>query len=108
VTQSVAAMQSDEIDRLLPALVDQYQDVNVFGGGIWPLPEKREAGRNKFSSFFARNASNQLEVNTYWNSDAAPNYYEQVWYKTRPPATAPGRTPTRMTPARSRAPTARW
>ncbi|EOC0418640.1 HAMP domain-containing protein [Cronobacter malonaticus] len=81
VTQSVAAMQSDEIDRLLPALVDQYQDVNVFGGGVWPLPEKREAGRNKFSTFFARNASNQLEVNTYWNSDAAPNYYEQVWYK---------------------------
>ena len=82
ITQSVAAMQSEEIDRLLPTLVDQYQDLNVFGGGIWPLPEKRETGRNKFSTFFARNASsNQLEVNTYWNSDAAPNYYEQVWYK---------------------------
>lgn len=82
VTQTAAAMQSEEIDRLLPALVDQYKDVNVFGGGIWPLPEKREAGRNKFSTFFARNpGSNQLEVNTYWNSEAAPNYYEQVWYK---------------------------
>ncbi|GGD08594.1 methyl-accepting chemotaxis protein [Franconibacter daqui] len=82
VTQTAAAMQSEEIDRLLPALVDQYKDVNVFGGGIWPLPEKREAGRNKFSTFFARNpSSNQLEVNTYWNSEAAPNYYEQVWYK---------------------------
>lgn len=82
ITQSVAAMQSEEIDRLLPTLVDQYKDVNVFGGGIWPLPEKREAGRNKFSTFFARNAgTNQLEVNTYWNSEAAPAYYEQVWYK---------------------------
>lgn len=81
ITQSVATLQSDDITRILPALVDQYQDVNVFGGGIWPLPEKREAGRNKFSTFFARNASNQLEENTYWNSEAAPNYYEQVWYK---------------------------
>lgn len=81
ITQSVAAMQSDDINKLLPTLVDQYQDVNVFGGGIWPLPEKREAGRNKFSTFFARNGSNKLEENTYWNSDAAPNYYEQVWYK---------------------------
>ncbi|HEY1843465.1 MAG TPA: methyl-accepting chemotaxis protein [Buttiauxella sp.] len=81
ITQSVAAMQSDDINRLLPSLVDQYQDVNVFGGGIWPLPEKREAGRNKFSTFFARGAGNKLEENTYWNSDAAPNYYEQVWYK---------------------------
>lgn len=81
ITQSVATMQSDDINRLLPALVDQYQDVNVFGGGIWPLPEKREAGRSKFSTFFARNASGSLEENTYWNSDAAPNYYEQVWYK---------------------------
>ncbi|NIF30684.1 HAMP domain-containing protein [Enterobacter sp. Cy-643] len=81
ITQSVSAMQSDDINKLLPTLVDQYQDVNVFGGGIWPLPEKREAGRNKFSTFFARNGSNKLEENTYWNSDAAPNYYEQVWYK---------------------------
>ncbi|MDU6925317.1 methyl-accepting chemotaxis protein [Franconibacter helveticus] len=82
VTQTAAAMQSEEIERLLPSLVDQYQDVNVFGGGIWPLPEKREAGRQKFSTFFARNASTrQLEVNTYWNSEAAPSYYEQVWYK---------------------------
>ncbi|NWC63500.1 methyl-accepting chemotaxis protein [Cedecea sp. P7760] len=81
ITQSVAAMQSDDINKLLPTLVDQYQDVNVFGGGIWPLPEKREVGRNKFSTFFARNGSNKLEENTYWNSDAAPDYYEQVWYK---------------------------
>ena len=82
VTQTAAAMQSEEIERLLPSLVDQYQDVNVFGGGIWPLPEKREAGRQRFSTFFARNASTRLlEVNTYWNSEAAPSYYEQVWYK---------------------------
>lgn len=81
ITQSVTAMQSEEIDRLLPPLVDQYQDMNVFGGGIWPLPDKREVGRNKFSTFFARGAGNRLEVNTFWNSAEAPNYYEQVWYK---------------------------
>ena len=81
VTQSVTMLSSEQIDVVLPALVDQYKDVNVFGGGIWPLPQKREAGRDKFSTFFARDNSNTLQVNTYWNSDAAPAYYEQVWYK---------------------------
>jgi methyl-accepting chemotaxis protein len=61
--------------------VNQYQDVNVFGGGIWPLPKMRDAAKDKFSTFFARDSSNTLQVNTFWNSAEAPNYYEQSWYK---------------------------
>ena len=57
-------MDSAAIDTLLPALVNQYQDSNVFGGGIWPLPNRRDPAKEKDSSFFARNASNQLQVNT--------------------------------------------
>lgn len=77
ITEAVSVMDSPAIDTLLPALVNQYQDSNVFGGGIWPLPNMREAGREKFSTFFARDASNQLQVNTFWNSPEADKYYEQ-------------------------------
>ena len=81
ITEAAGVMESPAIDQLLPALVNQYQDSNVFGGGIWPLPNRRDPAKEKDSSFFARNASNQLQVNDYWNSDAADKYWEQPWYK---------------------------
>ncbi|ERM11769.1 methyl-accepting chemotaxis protein [Pantoea ananatis 15320] len=81
ITEAASVIDSAAIDTLLPALVNQYQDSNVFGGGIWPLPHRREAGKEKDSSFFARDASNKLQVNTYWNSEAADKYWEQPWYK---------------------------
>ena len=77
ITQVVALMESKNIDTLLPGLVDQYGDSNVFGGGIWPLPNKREPGMIKFSTFYARNAVNKLTVNTHWNSPESQNYFEQ-------------------------------
>ncbi|MFM5838769.1 methyl-accepting chemotaxis protein [Aeromonas rivipollensis] len=81
ITQLVAQLPSEQIDALLPALIDQYGNAMVFGGGIWPLPEKREAGRAKFSTFYHRDAANALTPNTYWNSAEAPNYFEQPWHK---------------------------
>ena len=81
ITEAAGVMESAMIETLLPALVNQYQDSNVFGGGIWPLPNRRDPAKEKDSTFFARNASNQLQVNTYWNSDAADKYWEQPWYK---------------------------
>ncbi|MGX9254803.1 methyl-accepting chemotaxis protein [Pantoea ananatis] len=81
ITEAASVIDSAAIDTLLPALVNQYQDSNVFGGGIWPLPHRREADKEKDSSFFARDASNKLQVNTYWNSEAADKYWEQPWYK---------------------------
>ena len=81
ITQLVAQLPSEQIDALLPALIDQYGNAMVFGGGIWPLPEKREAGRAKFSTFYHRDGANALIPNTYWNSAEAPNYFEQPWHK---------------------------
>ncbi|GME34278.1 MULTISPECIES: methyl-accepting chemotaxis protein [unclassified Pantoea] len=81
ITEAASVMDSATIDTLLPTLVNQYQDSNVFGGGIWPLPNRRDPAKEKDSSFFARNASNELQANTYWNSDAADKYWEQPWYK---------------------------
>ncbi|MFM5032266.1 MULTISPECIES: methyl-accepting chemotaxis protein [Aeromonas] len=81
ITQLVAQLPSEQIDTLLPALIDQYGNAMVFGGGIWPLPDKREAGRAKFSTFYHRDAANALIPNTYWNSVEAPNYFEQPWHK---------------------------
>ncbi|MCO4202043.1 methyl-accepting chemotaxis protein [Aeromonas hydrophila] len=81
ITQLVAQLPSEQIDALLPALIDQYGNAMVFGGGIWPLPDQREAGRAKFSTFYHRDTANKLIPNTYWNSAEAPNYFEQPWHK---------------------------
>ncbi|CDF96473.1 methyl-accepting chemotaxis protein [Pseudomonas sp. PSB18] len=81
ITQTIPLLDSDAIDKVLPGLVDQYGEPKVFGGGIWPLPNQRAEGRNKFSTFWHRDSSGKLVVNTFWNSDAAPNYYEQPWHK---------------------------
>ncbi|MGL6477013.1 methyl-accepting chemotaxis protein [Aeromonas hydrophila] len=81
ITQLVAQLPSEQIDALLPALIDQYGNAMVFGGGIWPLPDQREAGRAKFSTFYHRDAANKLIPNTYWDSAEAPNYFEQPWHK---------------------------
>ncbi|AKN26891.1 methyl-accepting chemotaxis protein [Stutzerimonas stutzeri] len=81
ITQTVPMLASDEIDRVLPGLVDQYGDIKVFGGGIWPLPEVRTPGRAKHSTFYHRNASGKLIVNTHWNSAESRNYFEEPWHK---------------------------
>ena len=81
ITQAVPLLDSYGIDRIMPGLIDQYGDAKVFGGGIWPMAQMRTPGRNKHSTFYHRDASGKLVVSTYWNSDAAPNYYEQPWHK---------------------------
>jgi methyl-accepting chemotaxis protein len=80
ITQTVPLLDSDSIDRVVPGLVDQYGDPKVFGGGIWPLPQKRSE-RDKHSTFFHRDASGKLTVNTHWNSDESLKYYEQPWHR---------------------------
>lgn len=80
ITETVAQLDSDSIDRLLPAMVNQHGELKVFGGGIWPLPDKRTPGRAKHSTFYHRDASGKLIVNTHWNSPESQNYFEQSWY----------------------------
>jgi len=81
LTESVALLESAQIDRLLPALVNQYGDDAIFGGGVWPLPGMREPGVNKYSSFFARDKENTLRLNTTWNQPDSPDYWQQPWFK---------------------------
>jgi len=81
ITQTVALLDSDSIDRVLPGLIDQYGDDKVFGGGIWPLPQKRTPDRDKHSTFYHRDGSGQLVVNTHWNSPESLKYYEQPWHR---------------------------
>lgn len=80
ITQTIPQLPSDDIDRLQPFLVDQYGKSMIFGGGIWPLPNKRIEGVNKASTFYHRDSSNKLIENTHWNSDESQNYYEQSWF----------------------------
>ena len=80
ITQTIPLLDSDSIDVVVPGLVDQYGDPKVFGGGIWPLPQKRSE-QDKHSTFFHRDASGKMTVNTYWNSAESLNYYEQPWHR---------------------------
>lgn len=80
ITETVPQLDSDSIDRLLPSMVNQYGELKVFGGGVWPLPDKRTPGRAKHSTFYHRDASGKLIVNTHWNSPESQNYFDQSWY----------------------------
>lgn len=81
ITQTVPLLPDNQIEASLPNLVDQYGDPLVFGGGIWPLPNKRVDGVDRTSAFFHRNASGGLVANSYWNSDEAPDYFTQPWHR---------------------------
>ena len=70
ITQTIPLVSSEQIDQILPGLVDQYGKTQVFGGGIWPLPEQRQQGIDKYSTFYHRDASNKLIENTYWNIES--------------------------------------
>ena len=81
ITQTTALLQSEQIDAVLPGLIDQYGDQKVFGGGIWPLPNMRTPGQAKHSTFYHRDAQGRLVLNTHWNSAESLNYFEQPWYR---------------------------
>ena len=81
ITELVPALQSDAIDAQLPLLVNQYKDLNVFGGGIWPLPGQRDPQLERFSTFYARNAAGDLQLNTVWNQRDSLKYWEEPLYK---------------------------
>jgi methyl-accepting chemotaxis protein len=81
ITQIVPGLDSDQIDTLLPLLVDQYGDEKVFGGGIWPLAYQRDSSREKHSTFYHRDSRGGLVVNTHWNSTESLRYFEQGWHK---------------------------
>ena len=81
ITQLAPELSSAQIDEQLPALLDQYGEPKVFGGGIWPLPGKRTPGRDKHSTFYHRDSNGRMIVNTYWNSAESPPYYDQAWYQ---------------------------
>lgn len=80
ITQTIAVLDSDTIDTVVPQLVDQYGDAKVFGGGIWPLPQQRSEA-SKHSTFWHRDASGKMVVNTYWNSPESRNYFDEPWHK---------------------------
>ncbi len=81
ISEAAGVLDSAAIDTALPALVNQYFDSSITGGGVWPLPNLRDPSKEKDSSFVARNAAGDLEANTFWNSDGADKYWEQPWFR---------------------------
>ncbi|WP_438288492.1 methyl-accepting chemotaxis protein [Edwardsiella tarda] len=80
ITELVGNLPSEQLDHLLPPLINQYGDSNIFGGGIWPLPGKRDPAKERFSTFYARDASGVLQLNSVWNQPTSQKYWQQSWY----------------------------
>lgn len=80
ITELVSNLPSEQLDHLLPPLINQYGDSNIFGGGIWPLPGKRDPAKERFSTFYARDASGVLQLNSVWNQPTSQKYWQQSWY----------------------------
>ncbi len=81
ITQLIPEIESDDIDKLLPYIIDQYKNDELFGGGVWLEPNDRISHIERASTFYARGHDGKLHLNTFWNSIGAPSYYEQSWYK---------------------------
>lgn len=111
ITESAAVLDSAAIDTVLPALVNQYQDVNVFGGGIWPLPKMRDAAKDKFSTFLPVTAATPCRSTPSGTPPKRQITMSNPGIKTacrRQKASVPGRKPIRMRPVLNPVPTARW
>ncbi|PEH71875.1 methyl-accepting chemotaxis protein [Edwardsiella tarda] len=80
ITELVSNLPSEQLDHLLPPLINQYGDSNIFGGGIWPLPGKRDPAKERFSTFYARDAGGVLQLNSVWNQPTSQKYWQQSWY----------------------------
>ncbi|TBU91536.1 methyl-accepting chemotaxis protein [Phytopseudomonas dryadis] len=64
----------------LPGVIDRQGDQAIAGGGLWPEPGAFEAGVQRRSFFWARNAAGQLEYSDDYNAAAAAAYQDESWY----------------------------
>ena len=62
------------------AVVDQYGDASIAGGGIWPEPYQLDSSRARASLFWARSGSGQLELLDDYNDPAGSGYHNEGWY----------------------------
>ncbi|MFS0825445.1 methyl-accepting chemotaxis protein [Pseudomonas phoenicis] len=74
----------------LPGIIDSQGNAAIAGGGIWPEPNAFEAGTERRSFFWARNAGNELIFSDEYNKAGTPPYQAESWY-TGVKSTAPGR-----------------
>lgn len=86
LTQSLAALaetlplEQEVFMAYFPNLINQFGDSRIAGGGIWPEPNAFDSDKQKFSFFWARNASGQLEFLDDYNQASASPYHNEGWY----------------------------
>jgi len=86
LTQSMALLaQSLPLDKEafnqhLPALIDQFGDGNIAGGGIWPEPGAFATGVDRHSFFWSRDSAGKLNFANDYNDPAGGGYHNEGWY----------------------------
>ncbi|MBI5041747.1 MAG: hypothetical protein HZB57_11285, partial [Gammaproteobacteria bacterium] len=70
---------------LTQALVRQVMDSEgseafIAGGGLWPEPYRFQAGRERRSFFWGRDAAGTLQYYDGYNDPQGPGYHHEEWY----------------------------
>ena len=71
------------IKATLPALIDFAGDRAVAGGGFWPEPGRFDAGVERRSFFWGRDAQHRLQYFDDYNQPG-PGYHQEEWYVPSP------------------------
>ncbi|GGD50306.1 methyl-accepting chemotaxis protein [Lacimicrobium alkaliphilum] len=86
LTQSIASLAQTlpldkaSFERLIPALIDQYGNANVAGGGVWPEPGAFAQDQTRHSFFWARNNAGKLVQSQDYNAPSGGGYHDESWY----------------------------
>jgi len=71
---------SNELARLVPALLNAGDAKIITGGGLWPEPYSVDPEHEKNSLFWGRNAQGELTFYDDYNRPEASPYFREEWY----------------------------
>lgn len=86
LTRSTAALAAhlplnDHLFKtLLPHEIDQFKDLRIAGGGVWPEPNAFKTNVDRHSFFWGRDAQGQLQLMNDYNDPSGSGYHHESWY----------------------------
>ncbi|CAG8999624.1 MAG: hypothetical protein CENE_01603 [Candidatus Celerinatantimonas neptuna] len=86
LTRSTAALAAhlpldDHLFKtLLPHEINQFKDMRIAGGGVWPEPDAFKANVDRHSFFWGRDAQGKLQLINNYNDPSGNGYHHESWY----------------------------
>lgn len=85
LTRTMAALaeslplEAEYFNEHMGALIDQYGDTAIAGGGIWPEPEAFDENLQRASFFWSRSGTGLQQLDDY-NTPDGSGYHQESWY----------------------------